>query len=145
MKRYAVTMLALAVCALGAPAGASVAPSSVGAGDTVYAAGGTPVSNGIFFPGTAQCTKKGCEPIGPVPEIKHGTDLKFVNLDTSEVANTHSVVSIKTNKRGRPLFGSRDTRGPSQTEVVTSHLKPGDYAYSCRTHFGMYGIFRVKH
>jgi hypothetical protein len=143
MKRSIVAVLASLMWVLGAPAGAAVDGTQIGAGDTVYAGGGTPLSNGIFFPGTAQCTKDGCEAIGPIPQIERGTDLKFVNLDTSEVANTHSIVSIKRNKNGRPLFGSRDSRGPSQSSVVTSHLKRGEYPYFCRTHFGMYGIFEV--
>jgi len=112
------------------------------AGEVIFAGGGTPLTNGIFFPGTATCDSKGCTPIGPPLQVKQGSDITFVNIDPAAVANTHRVVSIRKRK-GRPMFASEDVSGPGQSVVPASHLKPGVYPYFCNVHFGMYGVFEV--
>ncbi|HYO61411.1 MAG TPA: hypothetical protein VEU29_05895 [Actinomycetota bacterium] len=115
------------------PLGAAEAP--------VFAAGGTPLSNGIFFPGTAACVGTDCQ--GVPYEVAKGSDLRFYNLDTAVVANNHRIVSKDTNKRGRPLFQSETIGGPASTLVKTSHLKPGVYGYYCSVHYGMDGLLEI--
>lgn len=134
------------------PAGAAPVPSlsTGGSGvptpdNRIFAGGGTQLSNGVFFPGPAECDRKGCSLYaeGSELEIERGENILFSNLDVYESANAHSIVSIKNNKRGRPLFSSPDVKGPEEVSVKTKHLKPGDYPFFCRTHYGMYGIFKV--
>ncbi|HYP23202.1 MAG TPA: hypothetical protein VEV43_06490 [Actinomycetota bacterium] len=107
----------------------------------LFAGGGTPLTNGIFFPGTALCVGDDCQ--GVPYEIARGTDIRFYNLDNSAVANNHRVVSKKTTKKGRPLFQSDTIGGPESTLIKTSHLKPGVYPFYCSVHFGMEGILEI--
>lgn len=150
MKRISVLLLALLVLAGAPSAGATQPFEGIPTPDNrVVAAGGTQLSNGLFFPGTAQCTRDGCTVLveGSELEIERGENITFTNLDPYEHANTHSIVSFKTYKKGKkegkPLFSSQDVKGPAEVNVRTKHLKPGRYPFYCRTHFGMYGIFKV--
>jgi hypothetical protein len=116
------------------PLGAAEAP--------LFAGGGTPVSNGIFFPGTALCADSTC--YGEPYEIARGTDIRFYNLDSAAVANSHRIISKQTKKRSKaPLFASDNVAGPGSTLMQTSHLKPGIYDYFCTVHFGMEGRIEV--
>lgn len=115
------------------PIGAAEAP--------IFAAGGTPLTNGVFFPGTAACVGSDCQ--GVPYEVARGTDIRFYNLDSAVVANSHRIVSKDTNKRGRPLFQSETVQGPASTLMKTSHLKAGVYGYYCSVHFGMEGLLEI--
>lgn len=108
----------------------------------LFAAGGTPVSNGLFFPGTRVCANGSC--YGQAYEIAPGTDIRFYNLDSAVVANSHRIVSKNVKKKtGAPLFQSDTVSGPGSTLMKMSHVKPGEYAYYCTIHFGMEGLIRV--
>lgn len=107
----------------------------------LFAAGGTPLTNGIFFPGTAVCVGDDCQ--GVPYEVAKGTDIRFYNLDSAIVANSHRIVAKDQNKRGRPLFQSDTVQGPASTLMKTSHLKPGVYGYYCTVHFGMEGLLEI--
>lgn len=133
------SLLAAAVVSSHAPAGAQAIP-----GTTIVAGGGTPLSNGIFFPGTAVYSDGSF--LGEPAAIARGTDIEFVNLDEASVANGHRMVSLKVNKRtGRPLFSSKMLLSPGQSAtVVTSHLKPGTYPFFCPVHSGMWGLLKVE-
>lgn len=113
-----------------APIGAAEAP--------LFAAGGTQLTNGIFFPGTALCVGSDCQ--GVPYQVAAGSDVRFYNLDPAVVANSHRIISHKTNKRGRPLFSSDNVAGPGSSLMKTSHVKPGIYGYYCAVHFGMEGL-----
>jgi hypothetical protein len=137
----------LVLSALVSPSAASeplTNASAVETGGTIFAGGGTAVSNGIFFPGTMTCTSGYSEECRSAPplQIARGTDIEFVNLDPAVVTNGHQIVSFKR-KRGRPLFKSPRVDGPARAVMVTSHLKPGTYEYFCSTHFGMFGLVEV--
>ena len=115
------------------PLGAAEAP--------LFAGGGTPLTNGIFFPGTAACVGTDCQ--GVPYEVASGTDIRFYNLDNAAVANNHRVVSKQVSKKGRPVFQSETTSGPGSSLMKTSHLKPGVYPFYCSVHFGMEGILEI--
>ncbi|MBA2726158.1 MAG: hypothetical protein H0U53_09230 [Actinobacteria bacterium] len=139
MRRIVGTLVAAGLLLGALPAhGAITAPAA--ANNFIFAGGGTPVSNGIFFPGTTFCDTQGCT--GVPMQVPRGDDITFVNLDTSSVTNAHQIVSRKR-KRGRPLFISEVNYGPGQGLVVTSHLKPGVYKYYCSFHFGMFGQIEI--
>jgi plastocyanin len=151
VKRTLILML-MSLLAFGAGAQPSFAgPSLLGTGIELarqappemplFVAGGTPVSNGFFFPGTAVVNGK--DLVGEPYEIKQGTNLRFVNLDPAILTNAHAIVSKKTDRRGRPLFKSKLVPGPGEATVVTSKLKPGTYVYYCPIHYGMFGKLRV--
>lgn len=116
-------------------------PAPGAAEEPLFAAGGTPLTNGIFFPGTALCVGTDCQ--GVPYEIARGSDIRFYNLDAAIVANSHRIVSKRKTKRGRPLFQSENVGGPGSTLMKTSHLKPGVYPYYCSVHFGMEGIIEI--
>lgn len=155
MRRYLAIAVVLALAAVAAPApaeelpGANHVPLAGPAGNHLFAGGGTNVSNGIFFPGTATCGKDGCQTVGGLDPliIGEGTDITFTNVDPAAVTNGHRIVSIerkkKGKKKGKPLFFSEQVDGPGQTTVKTRQLKPGTYFYLCSTHFGMYGAIEV--
>lgn len=108
----------------------------------LFASGGTPLSNGIFYPGTVLCGGGSCD--GVPYQIEQGTDITFVNTDVDAVANSHGVSSFKRRKKnGRPLFLAPPIAGPGTTLLVTHHLKPGVYRYFCPTHGGMLGAIEV--
>ena len=143
MRRVLLSALMLLVALpLMAPAGRAATPiENVESGGTLFAGGGTNVSNGVFFPGTAiydGSTYQGLPPL----QIAQGTDLTFVNLDVGAVANGHQIISFRQ-KRGVPVFKSPRVDGPGQALVITSHVKPGVYPFFCTIHFGMYGRLEV--
>lgn len=110
----------------------------------VFAVGGTVVSNGIFFPGTA--VYDGDEGYYGQPyKLERGQDIMFTNLDNGEIANAHQIRSFKRNKKsGRPLFQSKRLEQPgAQSLVLVAHLKPGVYDYFCPIHTGMYGQIEI--
>lgn len=112
--------------------------------DRIFAGGGTPVSNGVFFPGTALCSGNECDYVTPLPQVEKGNDITFVNLDEATVANAHRIVCKKRTKRGRPLCISKQLSSPGeQARMITSKLKPGVYDYFCSVHFGMDGAFEI--
>lgn len=145
--RKVLLLAAAASLALLPSAGAAVSPGlpalpPIGAAESpLFAAGGTPLTNGIFFPGTALCLGDDCQ--GVPYQVPQGNDIRFYNLDTTAVANNHRVVSKKTSKKGRPAFQSETIGGPSSTLMKTSHLKPGVYPFYCSVHFGMEGILEI--
>ena len=126
-----------------APGGAS--PLPIGdANNFLFAGGGTPVTNGLFFPGGAICDGDDCTGLGPPLTIDKGDDVTFVNLDPGPVTNTHQIVSFDKRKKNRgPLFASENVSGPGTTVLKMSHVKPGTYLYLCTVHFGMYGQIEV--
>lgn len=116
------------------PVGAAEAP--------LFAAGGTPLTNGVFFPGTALCAAGSC--FGQPYSIARGTDIRFYNLDSAIVANSHRIVAKDMKRKtGAPLFQSDTVAGPGSSLMRTSHLKPGVYGYFCTVHFGMEGLLEV--
>ncbi len=136
-------LLALSAFALSCLApGASAVDVEVGG--RVVSGGGTPLTNGVFFPGTAIPNNDGSlTPVLPPIEIQKGTDLEYSNIDEATVSNAHKLVSLKRRK-GRPLFQSDLLTRPGQTDiVVTSNLKPGLYPFFCSTHPTMWGQLRV--
>lgn len=138
-------VLLVAICAIGlscfAP-GASAFDLEVGG--YIVAGGGTPVTNGVFFPGTAiPDDEGGLTAVMPPVQIAAGTDTEFVNLDEATVSNAHKMVSLKRRK-GRPLFQSDLLTRPGETSLVTtSNLKPGVYAFFCSVHTGMWGQLEI--
>ena len=120
-------------------------PASANAevGARIVAGGGTPLTNGWFFPGTALANDDGSISGTSPVQIEQGTDIEFVNLDHAVVANGHRMVSMKR-RNGRPVFSSDVLDQPGQIDlVVTSHLKPGIYDYFCSIHAGMWGQIEV--
>lgn len=128
---------------LAVPGGAS--PLITGdANNFLFAGGGTPLTNGVFFPGTATCDADDCTELGPPLTIDKGDDVTFVNLDAALVTNTHQIVSFAKRKKNRgPLFASENVSGPGSTTLKMRHVKPGTYLYMCTVHFGMYGQIEV--
>jgi hypothetical protein len=128
--------------ALLAPVGHAAVPVDwLESSGTLFAGGGTALSNGIFFPGTAIYDGKAFQGLPPI-QITQGTDMDFVNLDVSAITNGHQIVSFKR-KHGQPVIKSARVDGPGQTTVITSHLKPGVYPFFCTVHFGMYGRLEI--
>jgi hypothetical protein len=109
----------------------------------IYVGGGTPLTNGAFFPGTL--IYDGSAFTGEPFEVAKGTDLNLVMLDEATVSNTHKMVSFKRNRKTQlPLFQSEVLNRPGdQSLVITSHLKPGLYRYYCSTHDGMFGAIQI--
>ena len=141
MRKVSIAALAslLVIGLYPSTSGAQAIPST-----TILVGGGTPLSNGIFFPGTA--IYQDGEFVGDPVSIARGTDIEVVNLDEATVANAHKLVSLKLNKRTkRPLFRSPllTTPGDSAT-VITSHVKPGLYPFYCPVHSGMWGLLEVQ-
>ena len=137
--------LLAAVCAIGLTCFAPGASAlDVEVGGQVAAGGGTPLTNGVFFPGTAMPNNDGSlTPVLPPIEIQQGTDLEFINIDEATVSNTHKLVSLKRRK-GYPVFSSDTLRSPGSSDIVTtSHLKPGVYEFYCATHAGMWGQIEI--
>lgn len=143
------TQLVVAVAALAllpsagaaSPPAPRLLPPVTAAEAPLFAAGGTPLTNGLFFPGTAVCLGTNCQ--GVPYRVARGSDIRFYNLDTAVVANNHRIVAHDLNKRGRPLFLSETIGGPGSTLVKTSHLKPRTYGFYCSVHPGMEGILEI--
>lgn len=135
---------------LAAPSHARGEADSGAAGDAnnfLFVGGGTPLTNGLFFPGTLLCDSGGCTGVGPALTIDKGDDVTLVNLDVGLVSNSHQATSIKTfkkgKKKGQPLFRSEEMSSPGQSIMKMSHVKPGTYEYQCPFHFGMFGQIEV--
>ena len=137
MRKLLAAGVGLLLACLPAAAGAQTEEDAV----PVFAGGGTNLSNGYFFPGTA--TYDGNDFVGVPLQIQKGQDILFVNTDPAALTNAHSMVSFRKNKKGRPFFHSGYIRGPASAPVKTSHLKPGVYPYYCSVHYGMYGLLEV--
>ena len=141
MKRFVL----VAVCALGlscfAPGASAV---DVEVGGRVFVGGGTPLTTGAFFPGTAIPDEGGgLTAVLPPIELQQGTDLEIANIDEATVANAHKLVS-KKRRNGRPLFVSDLLSRPGDSDLVTtSNLKPGLYPFFCSIHPAMWGQLEV--
>lgn len=123
--------------AAGSPAPATLDPAPI------FVGGGTFVSNGAFFPGTA--VYDGSKLQGIPFEIDKGQDLTLINLDNGDIANGHQLTSFKHRRSGRPLFQSKRVAFPGeQALVITSNLKPGVYGFFCPIHSGMFGLLQVN-
>lgn len=148
MKRLisVLTVLVLGAPAVQAAAAPVEAPAPAAAEVTIFAGGGTQLTNGYFFPGTA--VSNDGEIVGVPMEVAQGSDIRFVNLDHFVVAGgSHKMTSFKKVKRGGrkvPLFSSKMVAGPGEDLVITSHVKPGIYAFYCPVHNGMLGQIEVK-
>ena len=144
-RRLRFLLASLLVAALvGGPATAGGASEIGDANNFLFSGGGTPLTNGLFFPGTVICNGADCTEIGPPLTIDRGDDITFVNLDAGAVTNSHQIISLDKRKRNRgPLFASEEVSGPGTTVMKTSHVKPGTYVYLCSFHFGMYGQIEV--
>lgn len=150
MKRMTLLALASVLLAPTAAAG-STAPVEQRATQPLFAAGGSALTNGFFFPGTAVYDDGNDEWIGEPYEITKGNDIEFTTTDGElTLGNGHKIMSFKRRKNGRPLFQSQMIYGPDSTIMMTSHLKPGKgdgpdgaYVYMCTVHAGMYGMISV--
>lgn len=150
MRKLIAILTALVVAA---PVGQAMAgPASAlaltgSASDSVlFAGGGTQLSNGYFFPGTA--VNNNGEYTGIPLQVEQGSNVQFVNLDHFVVSGGgHKVISFdRVTKKGRkvPLFASKLVDGPGQALIKTSHVKPGVYPFFCPIHNGMIGQIEVK-
>lgn len=142
MRRSLVTLLCLGTVALALPSPASArsAGTAPSAPAVLFAGGGTALSNGYFFPGTA--IYDGNQFQGVPLQVPQGSDVTFVNTDYSPLTNSHAIVSFKR-RHGVPLFSSGIVKGPGQGLLITSDLKPGIYPYFCSIHYGMYGLIQI--
>jgi plastocyanin len=133
-----------AACSLLAPTGAAATPADVGE-PTLFAGGGTNLTNGFFFPGTTfyDSETKEFTLVGPPVRVEQGGSIEFVNLDTAAVTNSHRIRSVKLRKNGRPLFQTGLVDGPDTATLSVKRVKPGSYIYLCTTHAGMFGTIEV--
>lgn len=143
MKKSLVALLLGASLVAAAPSAmAEPTPARADATTLLFAAGGTQVSNAIFFPGTVLCAGAYC--YGVPLMVPQGNDIQFINLDPVALANFHQIQCYKRNKRtGKPVCQSQAVSGPGQTNMLTSHLKPGIYEFTCTVHYGMRGSFEI--
>jgi plastocyanin len=149
MKRSLLIALALVVAAPAAGAAPSVPTTPLRESVPLIAAGGSALTNGIFFPGAA--VYDGADLQGVAYEIEKGTDIQFITPDGAVTAgNGHQIRSFKKRKNGTPLFQSKFISDGGSTLMITSHLKPGrgdqpggSYGYFCTVHYGMYGLLEV--
>ena len=141
MRKLAALVLALGLLAPAAQSASAAPELPREEGAVLFAGGGTPLSNGIFFPGTA-IYQDGEYQGAPPLQVEKGTDILFVNLDAAVATNVHKIRSDQRRK-GRPAFESETSEGPTTTTIKTSHLKPGVYSYYCTTHSGMYGRVEI--
>ena len=140
MRKVTLVVLAAIALACFAP---SAGAADVETGGRIVVGGGTPLTNGFFFPGTALPRAGGGFDGLPPLQIQQGTDVEFVNLDEATVANAHKMISLKRRK-GRPLFSSAQLSSPGQSDLVaTSNLRPGIYPYYCPVHNGMWGQIQI--
>jgi hypothetical protein len=139
MRKVLIVALAAALSVPGTDA-ALGGPAPGRQDSVVFAGGGTPLTNGVFFPGTV--IYDGYDFVGEPLPVQKGSNLQFVNLDYAPVTNSHQIRSFKR-KRGRPLFQSKLVDGPGQALVKTSRLKVGTYYYFCTTHTTMYGAIEI--
>lgn len=135
-------LVLVAVFALIVPTHLAGAATSARETAPLFVGGGTFVSNGVFFPGTAAYYEG--EYYGPPYQIARGTDIELTNVDQGDISNGHQMRSFKQRRNGRPLFVSARISQPGEsTIVITSHLKPGIYPYFCTNHFGMLGRLEI--
>jgi hypothetical protein len=139
--RKVLAALALLLATVPATVGASPAAAQEADVAPLFVGGGTNVTNGYFFPGTA--IYDGSDFVGVPFQIQQGQNIALINTDVAALTNAHTMVSWRKNKKGRPLFHSGYVRGPATVTVKTSHLKPGVYPYYCNVHSGMYGLLEV--
>jgi plastocyanin len=138
MRKGIVAALVVALCV---PATTAAGAGGAGRQDSVlFAGGGTPLTNGVFFPGTV--VYDGYDFVGEPLPVQKGSNVEFINLDYSPVTNSHQIRSFKL-RRGRPLFQSKSVDGPGQTLMITSHVKLGTYYYFCTTHASMFGAIEI--
>ena len=144
MRKLAAVIAALGLIVPAAQAGTTpqVSEKPADADAVLFAGGGTLLTNGIFFPGTA-IYQDGEYQGAPPMQVNRGTNITFVNLDPAPVTNIHKIRSDKTNRKGRPVFESEPSAGPGTITIETSHLKPGVYPYYCPVHSGMYGRIEI--
>ena len=138
MKRVLLMLLAgLLSSSLAAPSGASPMEPVL-----MFVGGGTFVSNGVFFPGTA--VFDGTNLQGMPIQVTKGQDIELTNLDYGDLANCHQLTSFKR-KRGRPIFNSKRLCSPGESALVSmSRAKPGKiYEAYCPIHTGMYALIEV--
>ncbi|MFP5351174.1 MAG: hypothetical protein ACLGIB_01235 [Actinomycetota bacterium] len=146
MRRLVAGLVALVLTAPAVGAAPSSAPllasGSAAEAVRVFAGGGTQLSSGIFFPGTAVANNDGSF-TGEPYVVPAGSDILLTNVDHFVVSGgAHGMKSFKRVKRGGrlvPLFASKMIPGPGETLMITSHVKPGTYAYYCPIHPGMLG------
>lgn len=147
-NRFAATVGAVALLLPGSTV-AGAGPVSAPGDPTVFAGGGTNLTNGIFFPGTTFYDSEAKEftLIGPPLEVQKGQDVEFVNLDVAALTNAHRIRSFdvhkKGKKKGKPLFQSEELAGPGTTTMKMKKVKVGTYLYLCTTHSGMFGTIEV--
>lgn len=107
----------------------------------MFVGGGTPVSNGVFFPGTAVFDGESVQGL-PI-QVEAGQDIELTNLDLGDLANCHQLTSFKR-KRGRPVFNSKRLCAPGESAIVLmGRAKPGVYEAYCPVHTGMYALVEV--
>jgi len=138
MKRVLLMLIAgLLSSSLAAPSGASAMEPV-----PMFVGGGTFVSNGVFFPGTA--VFDGTNLQGMPIQVTKGQDIELTNLDYGDLANCHQLTSFKR-KRGRPIFNSKRLCSPGESAIVSmSRAKPGKvYEAYCPIHTGMYALVEV--
>ena len=146
MRKLVAALVALVLTApavSAAPSRLSLLPTGSAAEPVrIFAGGGTQLSSGVFFPGTAVANNDGTL-TGEPYVVPAGSDLLLTNVDHFVVAGgAHGIKSFKKVKRGGrsvPLFASKMIAGPGEGLAITSHVKPGTYAYYCPIHPGMLG------
>jgi hypothetical protein len=153
MKRSLLIALVLALAAPSSGQAETVSSSHPldPARDSVplIAVGGSALTNGAFFPGTA--VYDGSRLQGKAYEIEKGTDIEFITPDGSlTLGNGHQIRSFKKRKNGRPLFQSKFISNGQSTLMITSHLRPGkgdqadgSYGFFCTVHHPMYGMLQI--
>jgi len=149
------TLVALVIAApavYAAPADApDLQPGAAAEETRLFAGGGTQLSNGFFFPGTAFPNDDGSL-TGEPYVVPAGNDIRFTNLDHFVVAGgAHAIRSfekVKVKRRGRkvkiPLFSTKLIDGPGEALMKTSHVEPGTYSYYCPVHAGMIGLLKFE-
>jgi len=143
VRRFLIVGATAALLGALVPAGPAASQPGSTTSATVFAGGGTLLTNGLFFPGTLIKDGTVGEVSAPPVEVQKGTDFELVNLDEELVANAHKIQSFKR-KKGRPLFMSDVVTSPGENSLVpTAHLKPGVYRYYCTVHGGMYGHIQI--
>ena len=109
----------------------------------MFVGGGTFVSNGIFFPGTAVYDGENLQ--GVPLEVERGQDIELTNIDEGDLANCHQLTSYKRRK-GFPVINSKRLCSPGESALVlTSAAKPGLYEAYCPVHnTGMYALIKIN-
>ena len=107
----------------------------------MFVGGGTFVSNGLFFPGTA--VYDGSSLQGLPLQVQRGQDIELTNIDNGDIANCHQLTSFKR-RRGIPIFNSKRLCAPGESAVVLmARAKPGIYQAYCPVHPSMFAQVEV--